>query len=121
MPELLGGAEQRAVQTCALRLASAERKLRLKGSASTLTADPHAGSLGTEAHQLGVVARPWREPLRADVERLEQVRLARAVRACNEDDAGLEPELEACVRAEVAERDLPSHERFGLSQGAGSA
>jgi hypothetical protein len=43
-----------------------------------------AGGLGAEADQLRVIARPRREPLRADMQRLEQVRLAGAVRAGDE-------------------------------------
>jgi hypothetical protein len=39
------------------------------------------------------------------VQRLEQVRLPRAVRADDQDEAGLQFELEPCVRAEVPERD----------------
>jgi hypothetical protein len=55
------------------------------------------------------------------VKRLEQVRLAGAVRPGDENDTGLEVDLEACVRAEVAKRDLARNQGFGLSQGAGSA
>jgi len=40
------------------------------------------------------------------VERLEQVRLADAVRPDREDEARLQPELEPLVRPEVAERDV---------------
>jgi hypothetical protein len=38
------------------------------------------------------------------MERLQEVRLARAVRPVQEDDARLEPEFELRVRSEVAER-----------------
>jgi hypothetical protein len=55
------------------------------------------------------------------VQSLEQVRLAGAVRPRDEDDTGLEPEIETCVRAKVAERDGAYDEGFGLNQGAGSA
>ena len=47
-----------------------------------------------EADQLPVRARPRREALRADVQRLEQVRLARAVLPDDEHDARLEVEVE---------------------------
>jgi hypothetical protein len=40
------------------------------------------------------------------VERLEQVRLAGAVRPGDEDEAGLQDELEAFVAAEVSKRDV---------------
>jgi hypothetical protein len=43
--------------------------------------------------------------LAADVERLEQVRLAGAVVTDDEYETGFECELEAGVRAEVAQRD----------------
>ena len=59
-----------------------------------------------EADQLRVAAGARREALRADVQRLEEVRLAGAVRAVEEDDARLESELERGIRAEVAERDV---------------
>jgi LmbE family N-acetylglucosaminyl deacetylase len=49
--------------------------------------------------------RSRREALRRDVQRLEQVRLADAVRADDEDDPGLERELERRVRAVVRKRD----------------
>ena len=58
-----------------------------------------------EADELRVGACPRREALRADVQRLEQVRLAGAVRADDEHEAGLELELEPRVRAEVPKRD----------------
>jgi hypothetical protein len=41
------------------------------------------------------------------VQRLEQVRLSRPVRARDEDEPGLQLELEPFVAAEVAERDVP--------------
>ena len=59
-----------------------------------------------EADQLRVLARARREALRRDVQRLEQVRLADAVRPDDEHDAGRERELERRVRAVVAKRDV---------------
>ena len=52
-----------------------------------------------------IAAGPRRETLGADVERLEQVRLAGAVRSDHEHQARLQLELEASVRAEISERD----------------
>ena len=52
-----------------------------------------------EADQLGVRARARREPLRAEMERLEQVRLAGAVLAHDEHDPGREREVERGVGA----------------------
>ena len=54
-----------------------------------------------EAHQLRVGPRPRREALRADVQRLEQVRLAGAVRTGHEHEARLELQVELRVRAVV--------------------
>jgi hypothetical protein len=86
----------------------------LEQGAAALARDAHAGRLGSEADQLRVVARSRRESLRADVERLEEIRLACAVRPRDEHDPGLELELEACVRAEVALRDFAGDEGSGL-------
>jgi hypothetical protein len=63
------------------------------------------------------VARARREALRRDVERLEQVRLARAVAADDEDDPGREVEVERGIRPVLAERyviaDQPAR-RIGM-------
>ena len=70
-----------------------------------------------EADQLRVGARARREPLRADVQRLEQVRLAGAVRAHGENEPGLERQLQTRVRPEVREEyrgdDQPAR-RIGM-------
>ena len=58
-----------------------------------------------EADELRVGARPRREALRADVQRLEQVRLAGAVRPGHEHEPGRELEVEPRVRAVVPKRD----------------
>ena len=66
--------------------------------------------------ELRVRPRPRRETLRADVQRLEQVRLARSVGAGDEHEAGHELELEPLVGAEVAERDRAGRSgRFPLA------
>ena len=75
--ELLGRAQRRAVQ---LRpLASPRRSVTSSSSGrpplSPRERDPRA--VGAEADELRVRPRPRREALRADVQRLEQVRLAR--------------------------------------------
>jgi hypothetical protein len=49
------------------------------------------------------------------VERLEQVRLAGAVGTGDEDEPGLQRELEAFVAAEVSERDVPDDQAPLLS------
>jgi hypothetical protein len=65
----------------------------------------HAGGVRAEADQLRVVAGSGGKALRADVQRLEQVRLARAVRAGDQDEARLQALFEPRVRAKVDERD----------------
>ena len=55
---------------------------------------PHARRVGVEADHLPVASRARREPLRSDVERLEQVRLAGAVRTVEKHDPRLEAQLE---------------------------
>jgi hypothetical protein len=55
---------------------------------------------------LRICTRAWREALRADVQRLEQVRLAGAVRANNENESRLEAEVKPGVRADVTQRDF---------------
>ena len=57
-----------------------------------------------EANQLRVVSCAGREPLRGDVQRLEQVRLAGAVSTDHEDDPLREVEVERRVRPVLTER-----------------
>jgi hypothetical protein len=70
-----------------------------------------------EADQLRVVARARREALRRDVQCLEQVRLAGAVPADNENDAALDCEVELRIRPVLTERyviaDQPAR-RIGM-------
>jgi hypothetical protein len=70
-----------------------------------------------ELDQLAVVASARRKALRCEVERLEQVRLADAVAADDEDDPGREVEVERRVRPIPAERyaidDQPAR-RIGM-------
>ena len=64
----------------------------------------HASSGLAEADQLAVVTRARREALGREVKRLEQVRLADAVAADDEDDPGREVKVERRVRPIPAER-----------------
>jgi hypothetical protein len=77
----------------------------------------HARRRLAEPDQLAVVARAGREALRREVERLEEVRLADAVAADDEDDPGREVEVERRVRPIPAERyaidDQPAR-RIGM-------
>jgi hypothetical protein len=54
-----------------------------------------------EADQLCIGASARREALRTDVQRLEQVRLAGAVRPNDENQSRLEVEVETRVRPDV--------------------
>jgi hypothetical protein len=59
-----------------------------------------------EADQLRILPCSRREPLRPDVQRLEQVRLADAVRPDRQDDPVRERQVERRVRPVLAEREL---------------
>jgi hypothetical protein len=71
----------------------------------TVDPQPDGGRVRAEPDQAAVRARPRREALGAEVDRLEQVGLARSVLARDEDDSRSEGEIERRVRAEVPERD----------------
>ena len=58
-----------------------------------------------EANELRIGACPRREALRADMQRLEQIRLPRSVRSDDQQQAGLELEVKSGVRANVPKRD----------------
>ena len=58
-----------------------------------------------EPDQPRLRARPRREALRPDVQRLEQVRLPGAVRPDHQHEPRLEREVERGVRAKAPERD----------------
>jgi hypothetical protein len=103
--ELLGRGGRRAVETNPLALAERHRHLRPHRRAALAAHEADARGLLAEADEprLGPCAR--REPLGADVDRLEQVRLADAVRAYDDDQPGLEVKLERGIGAEARERD----------------
>jgi len=117
VPKLLGGAERGAVQTCAARLARVQDDVGLEGPRAVRPRERDAARVGAEADQLCVAPRSRREALGPDVECLEEVGLAGAVRAGDEDDPGLERELEPRIRAEVPERDR-ADDQAGLAQPA---
>src|SRR4029077_12715487 len=62
----------------------------------------NAGGLLSEAHELALVAGAWRTGGASVIERLQQVRLAGAVRPVYDRQARPETGLGACVGAEVA-------------------
>jgi hypothetical protein len=67
-----------------------------------VTADRDASGFAPKPDKLGIGPRAGRKPLGADMKRLEQIRLASAVGADNENELGREFELESGVRADVA-------------------
>ena len=105
----------RAVQRRALRLARRRRDLDLQPRAGAIAGQLDSARLRAEADELGIVPASRREALRPDVDRLEQVRLARAVPADGQHEPGGQLQLERRVRAEVAERDSRTISRPGGS------
>src|SRR5205085_7624346 len=98
-------AERRAVQPRSLRLAAPEYDLERERRPGARALERNPRGRLAEADQLRVRARPRREALRSHVQRLEQVRLPRAVRPDDEHEPRLEPDLEPFVGAVVAKRD----------------
>ena len=98
-------AEPRAAPFSRIRFA-ARVESAISDSSGTVPRRPRDDGpplLGAAPDELRVLPRPEREPLRRQVDGLEEVRLAGAVRAGDEHEPGLERELEAFVRADVAE------------------
>jgi hypothetical protein len=72
-----------------------------------VTFNSHARSALAEANQLSVGARSGRESLRREMQALEQIRLASAVRADSEHDPRFQRELEPWIRPVVPEFERP--------------
>jgi hypothetical protein len=104
--QLLRPRDGGAVQRRALALTAPDHHLRLDRRRPARPAQRHPGGRLPEAHELRVHPRPRREALAADVRRLEQVRLADAVRAHHDHESRLEVELEPLVRPEARERQV---------------
>ena len=102
----LGRRQACAVQRRLLRLPLAERHGELERRRATAAANRDACGRLAEANELRVLAGARREPLRRDVQRLEQVRLPDAVRPDGEHDARLEVEIERRVRPVLAKSDV---------------
>src|SRR5215207_436110 len=85
-----------AVDTNVLRLPGLESDTQLVQPARTLDLDLNPSSLPAEAHDLALVARATRPPGAAEVQRLEEVGLARAVAPMDHGDAGAEGHVRAC-------------------------
>ena len=84
----LGRRQPGAVQPRLLRLPWREASPRARSATpARVPSTPTRAAACAEADQLRVLPGPRREALRPDVERLEQVRLAGAVRPDDEDDA----------------------------------
>jgi hypothetical protein len=110
--QLLGRAYRRPVQAGALALPRLQRHLELDRHTAAHSAERNPARLLPEADQLRIGARARREALRADVQRLEQVRLAGPVPPHHEHESRLEAEVELLVRAEVPERDRADDQRL---------
>jgi hypothetical protein len=104
-PQLLGCAHGRSVQPRPLAFARLQRHLELDRGAPAAAAECDACGFLAEADHLRVGARARREALGADVQRLEQVRLAGPVPPHHEHEPRLEAEVQLLVGAEVPERD----------------
>src|SRR5581483_12142266 len=103
--ELLRRPQGCAVQLRLLAGPCLERHLERDADLRAPPLHGDAGTLPAESEQLRVGPRARREALGADVQRLEEVRLADAVRADRENEAGREGELEPLVRPEGRQLD----------------
>src|SRR5204863_9604767 len=103
--QLLRCAQRRAVDLSLLRSANLDRQLELERRAAACPLQCDSPRAFSESDELRVRARARRKPLRADVQRLEQVRLAGAVLADYEDETGPKVEVEPRVRPDVAQGD----------------
>jgi hypothetical protein len=105
--KLFGRPKDCPVQASLPRIARAERDLDLQPRAGARAGQLDSRGLRAEANELGIVPAARREALRPDVDRLEQIRLARAVAADGQQEPGRQLQLERRIRAVVAERDFP--------------
>ena len=104
--QLVGRAERTAVHADPPGVARREDDVDLDRDLGARSCQLHPPRRLTEADELRVVARTGREPLGADMKRLEKVRLPGPVRAGHEDDPRLERELELRIGAEVSKRGV---------------
>jgi hypothetical protein len=102
---LLCRAQGRTVQLRPLPFADLERHLELHRCPAPLSPQPDPAGALTEADELRIGAGPRREPLRPDVQRLEQVGLPRTVRSDDEHQPRFQVEVETSVRPNVPKRD----------------
>ena len=104
-----------AVDADPLRLARLEADAQLVRAVATLDLDLNPSRRLAEAHDLALVARAARAAGAAEVQRLEEVRLAGAVAAVDDGQPGAEGDVRARVGAEV-----PHPEARDTSHGPGS-
>jgi hypothetical protein len=117
-PKLLGGPQPRAVHLCLLRRLQPKSDLELERRSGSRPTQRNPTRFRTDPDHLCIRPRPRRETLRAYVDRFEQIRFPDAVRADDQDEAGLKSQLEPLVRADARERDRVQE---NLSPPAGSA
>ncbi len=87
-----------------LRLPGAEAdRERVRAAVGVAQVDLDARRAGLEAHDLALVRRPARTAGAAEVQRLEEVRLAGAVAPVHDGQAGAELDVRALVAAKVAQ------------------
>jgi hypothetical protein len=101
--ELLGRLQPCPVQARPLRGPGVQDDVDLERRPAAGAGERDSRAFSPEADQARIGARAGREALGADVQRLEQVRLAGPVRADDEYEPRLQPELEAGVRAEISQ------------------
>ena len=106
MTESFRGSETITVEMGSPRITVRQDDVRLERRTRTGPAEGYPAGLGAKAHHLRVTPRARREPLGADMESLEEIRLTCSVRAVQKHNTRLEPKLQTGVRAEVPERDL---------------
>jgi hypothetical protein len=103
--QLLGRGELRAVEPDPLGAAPRERDVHSQADRPPTPTGGDTPLVGSRPNDLRVVPRTKRETLRREVDGLEQVGLAGAVRPGHEYEPRLQRELEPLVRAHVANRD----------------
>ena len=106
MPKSVAGAQALPVELDPPRIAAREHDVRRERVGTQAAGKPDACCIRIEPDQRSVAAGARGESLRTHVERLEQIRLAGAVRAVEKHDPGLQAQLERGVRTEVAKRDV---------------
>ena len=109
--------DRRAVDLQALGLPRREADAQLVLAVAVAPADLHARGARVEAHDLALVRRPARAPGAAEVQGLEEVRLARAVRAVDDRQPLAERDVGARVGAEVAQPEAGDEHRQAAGAG----